>query len=49
MQLTEYAVAEDEELIQMILLDDNATTREVEVAQRMTLMIDLLTEHGLYT
>lgn len=49
MQLTEYAVAEDEELIEMILFDTEASNREVEVAQRLSLAIDLLSEHGLYT
>jgi hypothetical protein len=47
-QLTEYSVLTDEELVTLVITKSNASSLEFEMAQRMCLMIDLLEEHGLY-
>lgn len=46
MQLTEYAVLNDNDLIDMVLMDANATTRELELANRLLLAHQMLEEHG---
>lgn len=47
MQLTSYSSLDSEELVTLVMLDGSASEMEVELAQRMALMLDLLDEHGL--
>ncbi len=42
---TEYSAIETDDLVEFVLADQNATTREVELAQRLMLAIDMLAEH----
>lgn len=42
MKRTEYSVADTEDLIDLVLSDAHATSREVELAQRLMLAVDML-------
>lgn len=50
MQLTEFSIFSSEELCEYILSKESGISElEVELAQRMLLMIDLMIENGIYT
>lgn len=47
MQLTSFSILDSEELVKFVQLNGSASEMEIELAQRMILMLDLLDEHGL--